>query len=141
DIAASAAGGRRGLTMAADFMPSAPVPLMEAQSGLWYAQRLDPANPIFNTGQYLDLRGPLNLAAFRAAVDRVGEEAEALALRFTDGPDGPVQYLDPSLRPRLRVIDLSATPDPEAAATAAIRRNMATPIVPEQGPMARQVLY
>ena len=42
--------------------------LTEAQEGLWYFQALDPANPILNTGQYLDLRGPLDDAALREAV-------------------------------------------------------------------------
>ncbi|HLV07086.1 MAG TPA: condensation domain-containing protein, partial [Croceibacterium sp.] len=69
------------------------VPLTEAQSGLWYAQRLDPANPTFNTGQYLDLRGPLDVEALGAAVDRAGEEAEALSLRFIDAPEGPLQLV------------------------------------------------
>ena len=52
-------------------------PLTEAQSGLWFAQRLDPANPIFNTAHYLDIRGDLDVEAFRAAVDRTAAEAEA----------------------------------------------------------------
>ena len=29
--------------------PATEAPLTEAQSGLWFAQRLDPAHPIFNT--------------------------------------------------------------------------------------------
>lgn len=117
------------------------VPLTEAQSGLWYAQRLDPANPIFNTGQYLELDGPLAVDAFRAAVDAVGVEAEALALRFADTPDGSVQWIDPALRPRLSIVDLSGEADPAETARAAIRRDMATPTIPEEGPMARQTLY
>jgi len=118
-----------------------PAPLTEAQSGLWYAQRLDPANPIFNTGQYLDLRGPLDVAAFRAAVDQVGEEAEALSLRFEDRPDGPIQRIDPALRPRLAVIDLSGEAAPQETALAAIRADMATPVDPARGPLAAQTLY
>ncbi len=121
--------------------PARTVPLTEAQSGLWYAQRLDPANPIFNTGQYLDLRGPLDSAALANAVARAGEEADALALRFLDAPDGPLQIVDPALRPALRIVDLSDQPDPEGAALTAIRQDMATPIAPERGPMARQTLY
>lgn len=117
------------------------VPLTEAQSGLWYAQRLDPENPIFNTGQYLDLRGPLDVDALCAAVEQAGEEADALALRFFDAPEGPRQVIDAALRPILEVVDLSAEADPQSAALAAIRRDMATPVMPERGPMARQVLY
>ncbi|MGE4432195.1 MAG: amino acid adenylation domain-containing protein [Sphingobium sp.] len=122
-------------------VPPDAVPLTEAQSGLWYAQRLDPANPIFNTGQYLDMRGALDLDAFRAAVDHVGVEAEALSLRFEDREEGPVQYLDPAMRPRLAFIDLSGEADPEGAALAAIRADMARAVDPEHDPMAGQALY
>lgn len=117
------------------------VPLTEAQSGLWYSQRLDPANPIFNTGQYLDLEGPLDTEAFTAAIDRLGEEAQALSLRFVDGPDGPMQYVDPTLRPRLRIIDLGDEEDPVAEALARIRQDMMTPVDPCVGPLAAQHLY
>lgn len=116
-------------------------PLTEAQWGLWYAQRIDPANPIFNTGQYLDMRGPLDVAAFGAAVDAMGGEAEALSLRFVETPDGPAQYPDPAFRPRLRIVNLAAEADPEAAALAAIRRDMATPVDPLADPLAAQTLY
>lgn len=116
-------------------------PLTEAQSGLWYSQHLDPRNPIFNTGQYLDMRGPLDIAAFRAAVDQVADEAEALSLRFEDTPAGPVQRINPALRPYLAVIDLSAEAEPEQAARAAIDTDMATPVDLARGPLAAQVLY
>ncbi len=116
-------------------------PLTEAQTGLWYSERLDPGNPIFNTGQYVVLRGPLDLDAFRAAVDGVGEEAEALSLRIGEGPDGPVQRLDPALRPRLQVVDVSASGEPEAEALAAIRADMETPVDHARAPLAAQHLY
>ncbi|MPT47094.1 MAG: amino acid adenylation domain-containing protein [Sphingobium sp.] len=116
-------------------------PLTEAQSGLWYSQILDPANPIFNTGQYLDLVGPLDSHAFAAAIDQLGAEAEALSLRFADTPDGPVQCVDPSLRPALQNIDLSDENDPEGEALSRIRRDMATPVDPRVGPIAAQHLY
>lgn len=116
-------------------------PLTEAQTGLWYAQRMAPQNPIFNTGQVLDLRGPLDVAALMRAVETASAEAEALSLRFAETAEGPRQFVDPSMRPQLAFLDLSADIDPEAAAYAAIRRDMATPVVPEQGPMARQTLY
>lgn len=118
-----------------------PSPLTEAQSGLWYAQQLDPANPIFNTGQYLDLRGPLDVERLRAAIEQAGAEAQALSLRFVDTPEGPAQWPDDAQRPRLDVIDLSAEADPVAAALAAIQRQMATPMDLFRGPIALQTLY
>ena len=61
----------------ADRAGASGLPLTAAQEGLWYAQRLDPGNPLFNTGHYLDLRGRLDLAAFRTAVNGMVAEAEA----------------------------------------------------------------
>jgi enterobactin synthetase component F len=113
-----------------------PQPLTEAQAGLWYAQRLDAANPIFNTGQYLDLRGPLDLVAFADAVNGMVAEADALALRIDDAGGAPVQRLDESRRPWLAVIDLTNEPDAEHAALADMARDMAAP----RGPGAPQAL-
>ncbi len=116
-------------------------PLTEAQSGLWYAQRLDPANPLFNTGQYIELTGPLSLDAFASAIAQMTEEAEALSLRMAVTDEGPVQAVDPARRPRLEVVDLSAAADPLAAAEAEIARDMATPVDPTRDPLAAERLF
>lgn len=91
-------------------------PLTEAQSGIWFAQLRDPESPVFNTGQALWMDGPLNRTALEGAVRRLVAEAECLSLRFAGGPDGPVQWLDPSAAPVLSVRDVSGDADPEAAA-------------------------
>ncbi len=107
--------------------PPGAVPLTEAQEGLWYAQALDPANPIFNTGQYLDLVGPLDLPALRAAMAEVLAEAHTLHLRFGPGPQGPVQWLD-AAGLGLGEVDLSAAPDPEAEARALMAADSGRPL-------------
>ncbi|MEF9603425.1 condensation domain-containing protein, partial [Paracoccus sp. PXZ] len=83
-------------------------PLTEAQEGLWYVQALDPGNPILNTGQYLELTGPLDRDALAQAVSRTIAETPALALRFGSGPQGPRQWV--GLPPMLGFADLSAQP-------------------------------
>ncbi|NKE43164.1 amino acid adenylation domain-containing protein [Roseomonas frigidaquae] len=117
------------------------LPLTAAQEGLWYAQRLDPGNPLFNTGQYLDLRGPLDLAAFRAAIEGMAAEADALAFRVQDSPAGVRQQIDEAMRPRLEVVDLGAEPDPFAAARAAMLREMGWAVDTARGPLATERLY
>ncbi|WP_051660975.1 non-ribosomal peptide synthetase [Bosea sp. 117] len=118
-----------------------PRPLTEAQSGLWYAQRLGPANPLFNTGQYIEFRGPLDLDAFAMAVEDMLAEAQALSLGFAETDDGPVQRIDPARRPHLAVVDLSGAADPFAAAEAEIARDMATALEPTREPIARERLF
>ncbi|HHX89608.1 MAG TPA: AMP-binding protein, partial [Paracoccus sp.] len=105
-----------------------PLPLTEAQSGLWYLQKIEPDNPILNTGQYLEILGQLDLDAFRIAFDRMAGEAQALSLRFEETPDGPVQHVDDTLRPRLDIVDLSGAPEPEHLALEAMRRDTDTPV-------------
>lgn len=118
-----------------------PANLTEAQTGLWYAQRLDPANPIFNTGHYTEIHGRLNVAAFDAAVNQAMREADSLSLRMLDLPDAPMQVLDEALRPRLRHVDLRQDDDAFERALAAMRRDMATPIDPTAGPLACEILF
>ena len=123
------------------FDPGEPRPLTEAQLGLWYAQRLDPANPLFNTGQCVAFDGPLDLDAFAFAVDGMAAEAQALSLRMAETDAGPMQWVDPAFRPRLRLVDLSAAADPDAAVVAEIARDMAAPVDPTGGPLAAERLF
>src|SRR5690606_15400933 len=102
-------------------------PLTEAQEGLWYAQALDPANPILNTGQYLDLRGPLDLGAMREALARTIAESEALHLRFRMGTEGPEQWLAPG-GIAAQVVDLRGHTDAEAEALEQMRADSARPL-------------
>ena len=115
--------------------------LTEAQAGLWYAQRLDPGNPIFNTAHALWIDGPLDVAAFRAAADQAASESDALALRMREDASGPLQWVDPQARPWLQIVDLSAEADPEAAACAAISRDLDTPLDPTRDSLSAQCLF
>lgn len=116
-------------------------PLTEAQAGLWYAQRLDPDNPIFNTGHCTDIHSPLDLDCFSRAVNQALDEAQALALRMADLPDGPAQRIDPAHRPQLEVRDLSRDPQGRANAQAWLGHDLAQPIDPTRDPLARHVLF
>ena len=121
-------------------MPITSWPLTEAQEGLWYFQALDPRNPILNTGQYLDLRGLLNLSALRQAVAQVISEAEALHLRLAVTPDGPRQWLSAE-GIALQERDLTAEPDPEQTALALMRADTDRPLDLAAEPLAAFTLF
>ncbi|CAM5783557.1 non-ribosomal peptide synthetase [Castellaniella caeni] len=119
------------------------VPLTEAQEGLWYAQQLDPGNPIFNPAHCTTVRTPLDVPRFEQAVNQALAEAQALTLRFATGPEGPRQRLDPARQPRLDVRDLRHLP-PEPAhdqAWAWIRADLERPVDPLRDSLCRQVLF
>ncbi|MEV0390224.1 amino acid adenylation domain-containing protein [Nonomuraea sp. NPDC050643] len=114
-------------------------PLTGAQAGIWYAQRLDPGNPVYNTADRVDIRGPLNPGVFERALERCLAEADPLRLRFTEGP---AQYLNEydSLRGCLTVLDLRGAADPEAAAQEWMRADLRTPVDLVTGRLTRHAL-
>ena len=58
--------------------------LSSAQSGMWFAQQLDPLNPIYNTGEYVEINGNIHQDIFELAVRKVVMETEALHVRFEE---------------------------------------------------------
>ncbi|WP_231583374.1 non-ribosomal peptide synthetase [Luteimonas sp. FCS-9] len=116
-------------------------PLTQAQSGLWYAQRLAPDNPAFNTAHALWIEGALDVDAFVRAAGQAAAEAPALSLRMRDAADGPRMRVDPDHLPRLAVVDLSQATEPEVAARVAMARDRDTPVDPARDRLALQRLY
>ncbi|HET6706130.1 condensation domain-containing protein, partial [Amycolatopsis sp.] len=116
-------------------------PLSSAQLGIWYAQQLDPANPVHVVGEYADIPGELDVEAFRAAVTHTVGEAEALRTRFEDTAGGPRQRIVPHAEVPVPLIDVSAEPDPVAAAEARMREVLAGPMDLAARPPLRYALY
>ncbi|GAB3214056.1 non-ribosomal peptide synthetase [Marinactinospora endophytica] len=120
--------------------PTGLLPLTGAQGGVWYAQRVDPDNPIYNVGQYADLPGRIDTEAFTGALRHVTAETDALRTRIVEVDGTPYQRVEegPGTPPDL--IDLSGQADPRATALAWMRADMATPVDPTVGPLHRFAL-
>ncbi|MCI4066957.1 amino acid adenylation domain-containing protein [Micromonospora sp. R77] len=101
-------------------------PLNAAQLGVWYAQRIDPGNPVHNMGGYLEIRGRLDEAALAATVRALVAEDETLRLRFAEVDGVPVQYVGPAPDFEPALCDLSGEPDPLGAALDRMRADMDT---------------
>ena len=67
-------------------------PLSAAQLGIWFAQQLDRASPLYNIADYLEIHGPIDRDLFERALRQVVAEAEALHARFVDSGSGPQQF-------------------------------------------------
>lgn len=115
-------------------------PLSGAQSGIWFAQQLDPDNPIFNAGEYVDIRGPVDPDCFETAVRQTVMEAEALHARFGEDQDGPWQTIDLSSDWTMQKIDVSGEENPHAAAEAWMKRDLARPVDLSRGPLFAEAL-
>ncbi|MEU2024125.1 amino acid adenylation domain-containing protein, partial [Streptomyces sp. NPDC016469] len=114
-------------------LPGALLPLTAAQSGVWYAQQLNPRNTIFNIGEFLEISGPVDAALFETALRHVVREADTLRQRFVDAEAGPAARIVPAdaLDWSLHVVDVSGESDPWAAARAWMDEDFARPLDPE----------
>ena len=90
-----------------------PATLPAAAAGIWAGQRLAPGDPMFNTAEYVDLVGPLDVGAFTAALRDTVAEAETLHARY--GTDEPTFTLQ-APQWELSTVDLRGAADPYAAA-------------------------
>ncbi|MER7728755.1 amino acid adenylation domain-containing protein [Streptomyces sp. NPDC096323] len=116
------------------------LPLTAAQSGMWYAQSLDPLSPAQNTAECLEIDGPLDPDVFAAALRRVIAETDALRVRIEDGPKGPRQFVAASVGLPLTVHDLREAPDPDRQAEAWMRADLGEPCDLGAGPLFRHAL-
>ncbi|MBF1263053.1 MAG: non-ribosomal peptide synthetase, partial [Lautropia mirabilis] len=120
--------------------PAGAVPLTEAQEGLWYAQQLDPRNPIFNTGHCTSIRGEVDVERLASAIERTLAEADALSLAFIDTEEGPRQYFDVARRPVLERLTLPGDAAGRAEAERLMQADLRTPIDPRTTALARHLL-
>lgn len=95
------------------------LPPTEAQAAVWFAQQLAPGDCSFNTGEYLEIHGPVDPVVLRAAVTEVIDEIEVLRATFEADPDGLFQIVADSaaeLDWELPLVDLGGEQHPEDAA-------------------------
>ena len=117
-------------------------PLLESQEGLWFAQRLDAMNPLFNTGQLVHIQGTLHIDLFRQAVNQTLQEAQALQLQFRENASGEIEQTFTASAPlQLQVIDLSQAEHPEQEARSAIDHDTYSPDDPTRDALAVEQLY
>jgi len=104
------------------------LPLSAAQAEVWYAQQLDPGNPIWNIAEYYTIDGGLDAVLLERALRRTVDEAECLRVRFDDSGDEPRQAVFPCPDWEFPVLDLTGESDPEAAALAWMRADVSTAV-------------
>ncbi|MCX4650536.1 amino acid adenylation domain-containing protein [Streptomyces microflavus] len=102
--------------------PSRALPLLTAQSGIYYAHQLAPLGTELNTADRVEIDGPLDGDLFTEALGRAVGEAETLAVRLTEVDGTPVQHVT---RTELRLHRLELT---EKQAVAWMREDLARPV-------------
>ncbi|WP_279629203.1 non-ribosomal peptide synthase/polyketide synthase [Amycolatopsis thailandensis] len=113
-------------------------PLTPAQQGIWLAQQLDPADPVYTIGWVAELRGDIDVTRLGDAVRRAVAEAECL--HVTVGLDGDTPVQRPVTPGEVAVLDFTGEPDPERAADEWARAELAVVADLGRGPLTGQAL-
>ncbi|MEU5772163.1 amino acid adenylation domain-containing protein [Streptomyces venezuelae] len=108
------------------------LPLLEAQEGIWLAQRVSGSRRLYSVGQYVDISGPVEPHLFERALRQLTDETEILRARFEDDGAGgahmtfslPKSGDLSSPRPLLDFHDLTAHKNPKKAAEAWMRAEL-----------------
>ncbi|HEX2090781.1 MAG TPA: amino acid adenylation domain-containing protein, partial [Longimicrobiaceae bacterium] len=149
---AAAIGGERGgeagdallARSPADRIPrrggTGPAPLSFAQQRIWIQDQLDPEAILFNVPVTLRLRGELDVAALRRALDEIVRRHEALRTTFELREDGPVQVVHPVGGAPFGQEDVSGRPDAEEEALRLARTEAARPFRLDREPPFRALL-
>ncbi|WP_433696935.1 amino acid adenylation domain-containing protein [Nocardiopsis sp. CA-288880] len=117
-----------------------PLPLTAAQAGSWFGHELDPTGSVYNQASFLDVRGPLDVGALVRAVTHAVNETPALHCRFEEDAGAPVQRPMPPGAWTVHVEDMAGEDDPESAALAWMRAEVATPVDLSRGPLFAQAV-
>src|SRR5690348_10511065 len=89
---------------------------------------LDAASPAFNIAEYIEIRGAIDPRIFERALRQVVAETEALRIKIVETEDGPRQFIVRDLEWSFRSLDFNSELDPQAAAEAWMRKDLAQTI-------------
>ncbi|MBV8281774.1 MAG: AMP-binding protein, partial [Candidatus Eremiobacteraeota bacterium] len=117
------------------------LPLSSAQLGIWFAQKIDPANTGFSIGEWIEIHGAVDPRLFEAAIKQTVGDTEASRTRLIEDADVPRQIIDPRSEIPLRLLDVSSESDPQAAAEAWMKTDLARPVDLLRGPLWTVALF
>jgi amino acid adenylation domain-containing protein len=84
-------------------------PISVMQQGIWFLEQLKPGNPAYLIPAAVRIRGPLDTALLRQAVNGIIARHESLRTTFELRDGRPVQVVRPELTIELPEVDLSGT--------------------------------
>ncbi|HSU14720.1 MAG TPA: amino acid adenylation domain-containing protein [Longimicrobium sp.] len=103
--------------------PDGVAPLSASQARLWVMERMETGGNAYNASFAVRIRGPLDVAALRGALDAVVARHETLRTTFAERDGVPVQIVHPPAPFPLATLDLSHLPGEEREAELMRRGN------------------
>ncbi|MCU1686682.1 MAG: hypothetical protein JWQ81_7421 [Amycolatopsis sp.] len=121
-------------------MTESTLPLSASQNDVYFDEKFSTGGLAYNMADYLDIRGPLDVAKFREALLALYVEAENARIRFVEIDGEPRQLVDPATELPLAEFDLSASPDPETTALEWMHADLRKPFSLIAGGLTRWAL-
>ncbi|UOZ05563.1 amino acid adenylation domain-containing protein [Amycolatopsis sp. WQ 127309] len=115
-------------------------PLSSGQRSLWFLDSFAPGTATYNIPWALRLRGPLDVGLLQRCLDTVVQRHEALRTTFSGASGEPRQVVHPAVPVPIREYDVSAEPDPAAAAAARLESVTQQGFDLDRGPLLRAAL-
>ena len=118
------------------------VPLSDAQTRVWFLQRLDPRSSAYHEARLWRIEGDLDVRALRTALRAVAAHQPMLRTRFVNAASGPAQVIDSEPIDALDIVDLAGEPgDAERYLRNAVRDYASRPFDLAAAPPLRWVLF
>ena len=135
-------GGGAGLAPIVPVARDQPLPVSLSQRNMWMFHDMDPQGAAYHIRKALRLRGPVQVAALRAALDGLVARHEAFRTTFVMGPTEPAAIIGALQPANLIGLDLRAIPGPErdAELERQAARLAAEPFDLAHGPLHRFIL-
>jgi len=86
---------------------SADIPLSYSQQRLWFLDRLEPDNPLYNISIPVHIKGRLNVVAMERSLQWIMDRHRVLKTRFAEKDGNPVQIIDEKMTLQLETKDIS----------------------------------
>lgn len=116
---------------------AAPIRMSFAQERTWRLSETPEQSAGFTDASSLRIRGPLDVRAFKRAVDHIARRHEMLRTTFTERDGEPVQVIHRPEPIDLPVIDLSDAPDAEGLSEELLAESASVGFDLERGPLLR----
>jgi nonribosomal peptide synthetase DhbF len=116
------------------------LPLSAAQFGIWFEQRINPANS-YSISLFSEIQGPIDPNLFLVAARQAIMDTETLRVRLIEEVDGPRQVIDPVCEISIPLLDVSLESDPKAVAEAWMKSELAQPVDLLRGPLRTFALF
>jgi amino acid adenylation domain-containing protein len=118
----------------------AALPLSFSQQRLWFLAQIEGGSRAYHICMGARLRGPLDRAALRQALNQIVQRHEALRTRFIHNGDEPVQVISPASDFALRECSLSGQAEPQRELDELRTEETGRPFDLAEGPLIRGLL-